>query len=70
MGRRGEGRGVARRSGLEGEEELEVEVGLKLGLELELKVELGLPATARVDVGEIVRKSFIKTVHKSSAHIC
>ena len=47
MGRRGERRGVAQRSGLGGAEELEVEVGV----ELELELELGLPAAAPVDVG-------------------
>ena len=64
MGRRGERRGVTRRSGLEEAEELQVEVGVELELELEL--ELGLPATAPVDVGEAVHKSFIKPVHNSS----
>ena len=58
MGRRGERRGVARRSGLEGAEELEVEVGVELELELELELVLGLPAAAPVDVGEVVHKSF------------
>ena len=41
MGRRGERRGVARRSGLEGAEELEVEVGVELELELELEQSFG-----------------------------
>ena len=38
MGRRGERRGVARRSGLEEAEVLEVEVGVGLELELELEM--------------------------------
>ena len=70
MGRRGERRGVARRSGLEGAEELEMEVGVELALELELELELelGLPTAASVDVGEAVHKSFIKPVHHSAFH--
>ena len=63
MGWRAEQRGDARRSGLEGMEEFEVEVGVELQLELELELELGLPAAAPVDVGEVVHKSFIKPVH-------
>ena len=50
MGRRGEWRGVAPRSGLEEAEELAVEVGLELELEVEL--ELGLPVAAPMDVGD------------------
>ena len=65
MERRGEGRGVPRRSGLEEAEELETEVGVELELELEL--ELGLQAGALVDVGDAFHKSFIKPVHNSSA---
>ena len=52
MGRLVEQRGVARRSGLEGAEEFDVEVGV----ELELELELGLPTAAPVDVGEAVHK--------------
>ena len=68
MGRRGERRGVARRSGLEGLEELEVEVGVEVEVELELELQLGLPAAAPLDMGEAVHKSFIKPVHTSSVH--
>ena len=55
--------GFARRSGLEGAEELEAEVGVERELEFELELHLGLPAATPVDVGEAVQKSFLKPVH-------
>ena len=70
VGRRGEQRGVALRSGLEGAEELEVEVGVEVELGLELELELGVPAAVHVDVGEAVHKSFLKPVHNSSIRKC
>ena len=60
-----EGRGVARRSGLEGDEELEVEVGVELELQIEVELQPGLPATTPNNVVQDVRKSVIKLVHNS-----
>ena len=44
--------GVVRKSGLEGADELGVEVGVGLELELECELGLGLPAAALLDVVE------------------
>ena len=63
MGSLGERRGVARRGGLEGEEELEAEVRIELELELDLELELGLPVAARVELKEAVHKLFMKQAH-------
>ena len=68
MGRRGERRGVETRSGLEGAEEVEGDVGVELERELELELELGLPAATPVNAREAVHKLFIKPVHNSSFH--
>ena len=45
-----------------------MEVEAEVQLEAELELELGLPAAARVDVGDAVHKSFIKPLHNSSLH--
>ena len=45
-----------------------MEVEVEVELEAELEFDLGLQATAPVDMGDVVHKSFIKAVHNSSIH--